>query len=62
MGDGKFHENMHDKCLPFWEKGKDIGEFFYIGFLFVLGVRLGESFGTKVRRVLPNFCPTCLSD
>jgi hypothetical protein len=53
---------MHDKCLPFWEKGKDIGEFFYIGFLFVLGVRLGESFGTKVRRVLPNFCPTCLSD
>jgi len=22
------------------EKGKDIGEFFYIGFLFVLGVRL----------------------
>jgi len=48
------------------EKGKDIGEF-NPDFLFIVASYLFsvvqawfESFDTKVRRVLPNFCPHLL--
>jgi hypothetical protein len=50
------------------EKGKDIGEF-NPDFLLIVASYLSsvvqawfERFGTKVRRVLPNFCPNYLSD
>ena len=55
--------------MPFFlEKGKDIGEFnpdfllIVVSYLFSIVQAWFERFGTKVRRVFPNFCPTCLSD